>query len=45
MRMGHLYHRVLPALRETVIGLLEFSVEQQGVCKGFLLVRVPRLLF
>jgi hypothetical protein len=33
-RMGHLHHRALPILREIVTGLPEFSVEQQGVCKG-----------
>jgi hypothetical protein len=32
-RMGHLNHKTLPILREIVIGLLEFRVEQQSVCR------------
>jgi hypothetical protein len=33
-RMGHLHHRALPLLRKMVTGLQEFSLDQQGVCKG-----------
>jgi hypothetical protein len=33
-RLGHLHYRALPILRGIVIGLLDFSVEQQGVCRG-----------
>ena len=33
-RMGHLHYRALPLLRKIVIGILEFSVEQDRVCKG-----------
>jgi transposase InsO family protein len=33
-RMGHLHHRALPILREMVTGLPDFSLEQQGVCRG-----------
>jgi hypothetical protein len=33
-RMGHLQYKVLLILREIVIGLPKFSVEQQGVCRG-----------
>lgn len=33
-RMWHLYYRVLPILRDTVIGLLYFNIEQQGCAKG-----------
>jgi transposase InsO family protein len=33
-RMGHLHHRALPLLRQMVTGLPEFSLDQQGVCKG-----------
>jgi hypothetical protein len=32
--MGHLHHRALPNLREIVTGLLEFNIEQHGVCRG-----------
>jgi hypothetical protein len=32
--MAHLHHRALPTLREIVIGLPEFSIEQHGVCRG-----------
>jgi hypothetical protein len=33
-RMGHLHHKSLPLLRQMVTGLPEFSLDQQGVCKG-----------
>jgi hypothetical protein len=33
-RMGHLHYRALSILREIVTGLPEFSVEQQGICRG-----------
>jgi hypothetical protein len=33
-RMGHLHHKALPLLRQMVTGLPEFSLDQQGVCKG-----------
>jgi transposase InsO family protein len=32
--MGHLHHIALPLLRQMVTGLPEFSLDQQGVCKG-----------
>jgi hypothetical protein len=35
--MGHLHHRTLPTLREIVIGLPEFSIEQHDVCRGCML--------
>jgi hypothetical protein len=44
-RMGHLHHRALPALREIVTGLPEFSVEQQGVCKGCALGKNAKATF
>jgi hypothetical protein len=43
-RMGHLHHMALPILREIVIGLLEFRVEQHGVCRGCMLDKHARLL-
>jgi hypothetical protein len=33
-RMGHLDHKALPLVRQMVTGLLEFSLDQHGVCKG-----------
>ena len=33
-RIAHLHHGVLNVLREIVIGLLDFRVEKQVVCKG-----------
>jgi hypothetical protein len=33
-RMGHLHHRALPLLRQMVTGLLDFSLDHQGVCRG-----------
>jgi hypothetical protein len=33
-RMGYLHHKALHILREIVIRLLEFTIEQRGVCKG-----------
>ena len=35
--MGHPHHRALFILREIVIGLPEFNVEQLGVCRGCML--------
>jgi hypothetical protein len=32
--MGHLHHRALPIVRETITGLPVFRIEQQGVCKN-----------
>ena len=32
--MEHLHHKALPILREIVTGLLEFNIEQHGVCRG-----------
>jgi hypothetical protein len=36
-RMGQLHHRALPILKEIVTGLLEFNIEQHGVCRGCML--------
>jgi hypothetical protein len=33
-RMGHLHHRGLPLLRQMVIGLPNFNLDHQGVCRG-----------
>jgi transposase InsO family protein len=33
-RMVHLHHRALPLLRRMVIGMLDFNLDQRGVCKG-----------
>jgi len=32
--LGHLQYKALSLLRGIVIGLSDFSIEQQGVCKG-----------
>ena len=44
-RMGHLHHRVLPILREIVIGLPEFKVEQHGVCRRCMLGKHAKVAF
>jgi hypothetical protein len=33
-RLGHLHYKELSILRNIVIGLPEFSIEQKGVCRG-----------
>ena len=33
-RLAHLHYRALPSLRKVVIGLLEFEVQHDGVCRG-----------
>jgi hypothetical protein len=43
--MGHLHHRALSILREIVIGLPEFNVEQHGVCKGCMLGKHAKVAF
>jgi hypothetical protein len=37
--MGHPPHSALPILREVVAGLLEFNIEQHGVCKVCMLAK------
>jgi hypothetical protein len=44
-RMGHLHYRALPILREIVTGLPDFSVEQQGVCRGCALGKNAKAAF
>jgi hypothetical protein len=44
-RMGHLHHKVLPILREIVTGLPNFSIEQQGVCRGCTLGKHVKVVF
>lgn len=41
--MGHLQHTTLTILREIVTSLLEFNVEQQGVCKGCALGKYAKM--
>jgi hypothetical protein len=44
-RMGHLHHKVFPILREIVTGLPDFSIEQQGVCRGCTLGKHAKAAF
>ena len=44
-RMGHLHYRALSILREIVTGLPDFSVEQQGVCRGCALGKNVKVAF
>jgi hypothetical protein len=44
-RMGHLHHRALPILREIVIGLPKFNIEQHGVCRGCMLSKHAKAAF
>jgi hypothetical protein len=43
--MGHLHHKALPILREIVTGLPDFSIEQQGVCRGCTLGKHAKVAF
>jgi hypothetical protein len=43
--MGHLHYRKLSILREIVTGLPNFSVEQQGVCRGCALGKNVKVVF
>jgi hypothetical protein len=43
--MGHLHHKALPILREIVIGLPKFRVEQHGVWRGCMLGKHAKLAF
>jgi hypothetical protein len=43
--MGHLHYRALSILREIVTGLPNFSVEQQGVCRGCALGKNVKVAF
>jgi hypothetical protein len=43
--MGHLHHKALPILREIVTDLLDFSIEQQGVCRGCTLGKHAKATF
>lgn len=44
-RMAHLHHGALNILKEIVTGLLDFRVEQQGVCKGCALGKYAKATF
>jgi hypothetical protein len=44
-RMAHLHHRALSILKQIVIGLPEFSIEQHGVCKGCMLGKHAKATF
>jgi hypothetical protein len=44
-RMGHLHHRVFHILKEIVTGLLEFSVEQNSVCKWCMFGKHAKVAF
>jgi hypothetical protein len=43
--MGHLHYRALSILREIVTGLPDFSVEQQGMCRGCALGKNAKVAF
>jgi transposase InsO family protein len=43
--MGHLHHKALPILKEIVIDLSDFNIEQQGVCKGCTLGKHAKVAF
>jgi hypothetical protein len=44
-RMEHLHHRAFPILRKIVTCLVEFSIEQHGVCRGCTLGRHVNVAF
>jgi hypothetical protein len=44
-RLGHLHYRALSILREIVIGLPNYNVEQQGVCRGCALDKNAKATF
>jgi hypothetical protein len=44
-RLGHLHYRALSILRGIVTGLLEFSIEQQGICRGCALGKNAKVVF
>jgi hypothetical protein len=44
-RMGHLHYKALSILREIVISLLDFSVEQQGMYRGCALGKNTKAIF
>jgi hypothetical protein len=44
-RMGHLHYRAFPIQREVVPCIPDFSVEQQGVCKGCALGKNSKVSF
>jgi hypothetical protein len=43
--MGHLHHKTLPIMRKIVTSLLEFSIEQHGVCRGCMLGKHAKVAF
>jgi hypothetical protein len=43
--MGYLHHRALSILREIVTNLPKFSIEQHGLCKGWMLGKHAKVAF
>jgi hypothetical protein len=43
--MAHLHHGALRSLREIVMGMPQFSVEHQEVCKGCALGKYTKTVF
>jgi transposase InsO family protein len=43
--MTHLHHRALGGLREVVIGVSQFILEHQDVCKGCVLGKFTKVVF
>jgi hypothetical protein len=44
-RMEHLHHKEFPILREILKGLLEFSIDKHGVCRGCTLSKHAKDVF
>jgi hypothetical protein len=44
-RMGHFHHGAMRILREIVIGVVEFNIEHQEVCKGCSLGKYAKISF
>ena len=45
MRMAHLHHSTLRMLRDMTTGLLDFSTEHSGVCRGCALGKYTKTVF
>ena len=43
--MAHLSHSTLRMLRDMTTGLLNFSIEESGVCRGFALGKYTKTVF
>jgi hypothetical protein len=43
--LGHLHYKAFPIMRDIVIGLPEFNIEKQGVCRGCALGKNAKIVF